>query len=109
MEQVIRREEATFVGADGLQLACCAWWPDGVQPRGTFPNLTTTPMLHSQQAFDQIIHGARADKGMGDFSKDVGPEDSIALREYLIARANVVKERQPPPPPADNSGNQHQQ
>ncbi|MDQ2641606.1 MAG: PQQ-dependent dehydrogenase, methanol/ethanol family [Pseudomonadota bacterium] len=82
---------------------------DGVQPRGTFPNLTTTPMLHSQQAFDQIIHGARADKGMGDFSKDVGPEDSAALREYLIARANVVKERQPPPAPVDNSGNQHQQ
>ena len=83
---------------------------DGVQPRGTFPDLTTTPMLHSQEAFNQIINGARAQRGMGDFSKDVGPEDAIAVREYLISRANVLKEREPPPPaPVDNSGNQHQQ
>jgi quinohemoprotein ethanol dehydrogenase len=82
---------------------------DGVQPRGMFPNLTTTPMLHSQEGFDQVIAGARAERGMGDFSKDVGAQDSIALREYLISRANVVKSRlPPPPPPADNSGNQHQ-
>jgi hypothetical protein len=46
---------------------------------------------------------------MGDFSKEVGLQDSIALREYLISRANVVKSRlPPPPPPVDNSGNQHQ-
>jgi quinohemoprotein ethanol dehydrogenase len=83
---------------------------DGVQPRGLFPNLTTTPMLHSQQGFDAVINGARADKGMGDFSKDVSAEDSVALREYLISRANVVKASQAPPaPPADNTGNQHQQ
>jgi quinohemoprotein ethanol dehydrogenase len=82
---------------------------DGVQPRGMFPNLTTTPMLHAQEAFDQVIKGARAERGMGDFSKDVNAQDSIALREYLISRANVVKSRLPPPPPAaDKSGNQHQ-
>jgi quinohemoprotein ethanol dehydrogenase len=81
---------------------------DGVQPRGMFPNLTTTPLLHSQEGFDQVIHGARAERGMGDFSKDVAAQDSIALREYLISRANVVKSRTPPPPaPVDNSGNQH--
>lgn len=39
MEQVIRREEATFVGADGLRLACCAWWPDGVPPRGAIASV----------------------------------------------------------------------
>ena len=83
---------------------------DGVQQRGLFPNLTTSPMLHSQAGFDQVIAGARAARGMGDFSEDVGPEDSIALREYLVSRANVLKERAPPPPaPVDTSGNQHQQ
>ena len=39
MEQVIRREEATFVGADGLRLACCAWLPDGVQPHGAIASV----------------------------------------------------------------------
>jgi alcohol dehydrogenase (cytochrome c)/quinohemoprotein ethanol dehydrogenase len=85
---------------------------DGVQPRGFFPNLTTTPMLHSQEGFDQVIAGARAQRGMGDFSKEVGAEDAKAVREYLISRANVLKSRMPaapPPPPADDSGNQHQQ
>jgi PQQ-dependent dehydrogenase (methanol/ethanol family) len=85
---------------------------DGVQQRGTFPNLTTTPILHSQEAFDQVIGGAREERGMGDFSKDVGAEDSKAVREYLISRANFLKSRMPaapPPAPADDSGNQHQQ
>jgi alcohol dehydrogenase (cytochrome c)/quinohemoprotein ethanol dehydrogenase len=83
---------------------------DGVQQRGTFPNLTTTPMLHSQEAFDQIIGGARAQRGMGDFSEDVGPEDSRAIREYLISRANFLKGQMPPAPAAaDDTGNQHQQ
>jgi alpha-beta hydrolase superfamily lysophospholipase len=39
MEQVIRREEATFLGADGLRLACCTWWPDGMQPRGAIASV----------------------------------------------------------------------
>jgi quinohemoprotein ethanol dehydrogenase len=85
---------------------------DGVQQRGAFPNLTTTPFLHSQAGFDEIIKGARAAKGMGDFSADVGPEDSIAVREYLISRANALKSALPaaaPPPPADETGNQHQE
>src|SRR5690606_35636174 len=82
---------------------------DGVQQRGLFPNLTTSPMLHSQEGFNQVIAGARASRGMGDFSADVGPDDSIALREYLISRANVLKERARPPAPVDTSGNQHQQ
>jgi mono/diheme cytochrome c family protein len=83
---------------------------DGVQQRGAFPNLTTTPFLHSQQGFDQIVNGARAQRGMGDFSADVGAEDSIAVREYLISRANVLKsaQRPAPPPPVDDTGNQHQ-
>src|SRR5690606_1280782 len=36
---------------------------DGVQQRGLFPNLTTTPLLHTQEGFDQVIHGSRASRG----------------------------------------------
>jgi quinohemoprotein ethanol dehydrogenase len=83
---------------------------DGVQTRGTFPNLMVSAMLHSQEAFDQIVlQGARIEKGMGNFSKDLAAADSAAVREYLISRANVLKAAQPPAPPVDNTGNQHQQ
>lgn len=82
---------------------------DGVQTRGTFPNLTVTPMLHSQEAFDQVVlKGVRQERGMGNFSSDLSPEDSVAVREYLISRANVLKSAAPPPAPVDNTGNQHQ-
>jgi alcohol dehydrogenase (cytochrome c)/quinohemoprotein ethanol dehydrogenase len=84
---------------------------DGVQQRGTFPNLVVTPLLHTQEGFDQVVlQGARAAKGMGNFAKDLTPADSSAVREYLIARANAVKQQMaaaPPPAPAAD-GNQHQ-
>ena len=82
---------------------------DGVQTRGTFPNLMVTPLLHSQEGFDQVVlQGARAEKGMANFSKDLKPEDSGAVLAYLVSRANLLKQQAPPvPPPADNTGNQH--
>jgi alcohol dehydrogenase (cytochrome c)/quinohemoprotein ethanol dehydrogenase len=87
---------------------------DGVQQRGFFPNLTVTPMLHSQPGFDQVVlQGALQERGMGNFSKDLKPEDSVAVREFLISRANFLKaeaaKRAPAaaPTPAE-TGNQHQ-
>jgi quinohemoprotein ethanol dehydrogenase len=83
---------------------------DGVQQRGTFPNLMVTPLLHTQEGFDQVVlQGGRVEKGMGNFSKDLKPEDSVAVREYLISRANVLKKAVPVAPPAPAAdGNQHQ-
>jgi quinohemoprotein ethanol dehydrogenase len=82
---------------------------DGVQQRGTFPNLVVTPLLHTQEGFDQVVlQGARAEKGMGGFAKDLTAADSTAVREYLVSRANVLKKALPPPPPAPAAdGNQH--
>jgi alcohol dehydrogenase (cytochrome c)/quinohemoprotein ethanol dehydrogenase len=83
---------------------------DGVQQRGTFPNLMVTAFLHSQEGFDQIVlEGSRQEKGMGAFADQLSKEDSVALREYLISRANVVKSQQAPAPAQDDSGNQHAQ
>jgi hypothetical protein len=46
---------------------------------------------------------------MGNFSKELKPADAVAVREYLISRANVVKSATAqPPPPVNNTGNQHQ-
>jgi quinohemoprotein ethanol dehydrogenase len=73
----------------------------GLQGRSSFPNLTVTPLLHSQEAFDQVVlAGARADKGMGSFSQYLKPEDSVAIREYLVSRATALKAALPPPAPA---------
>jgi hypothetical protein len=47
---------------------------------------------------------------MGNFSKDLTAADAIAVREYLVSRANIVKQqlaKAPPPAPAAD-GNQHQ-
>jgi alcohol dehydrogenase (cytochrome c)/quinohemoprotein ethanol dehydrogenase len=69
----------------------------GLQARSSFPNLTVTPLLWTQGGFDQVVLlGGRADKGMGSFAKDLEPEDTTAIREYLISRANEVKKNPPP-------------
>jgi alcohol dehydrogenase (cytochrome c)/quinohemoprotein ethanol dehydrogenase len=83
---------------------------DGVQQRGTFPNLMVSALLHTQQGFDQVVRdGGRQQKGMGAFAADVSAADSAAVRDYLISRANFLKANPPgpPPTPADDS-NQHQ-
>jgi PQQ-dependent dehydrogenase (methanol/ethanol family) len=91
----------------------------GTQARTSFPNLTVTPFLHSQPAFDTVVlQGMRADKGMGSFAKDLSPTDAAAVREYLISRANELKNRVPaagpagpprPPAPAPVSTDVHQE
>jgi hypothetical protein len=72
-------------------------------------------LLHAQEAFDSVVlTGVLAERGMASFADALKPEDTQALRAYLVKRANDLKNappagpRQAPPPP-DNSGNQHQQ
>jgi quinohemoprotein ethanol dehydrogenase len=65
---------------------------NGVTGRTSFPNLTVTPLLWAQEPFDAVVlQGGRAERGMGSFAKELKPEDSVAVREYLISRANAVK------------------
>jgi alcohol dehydrogenase (cytochrome c)/quinohemoprotein ethanol dehydrogenase len=65
---------------------------NGLQARTSFPNLTVTPLLWTQAGFDQVVlQGGRVDKGMGNFAKDLTAEDAVAVREYLISRANALK------------------
>jgi quinohemoprotein ethanol dehydrogenase len=72
---------------------------NGFQGRSSFPNLTITPLLWTQPAFDQVVlGGGRADKGMGSFANDLKPDDTAAIRAYLISRANDIKTNGPPGP-----------
>jgi mono/diheme cytochrome c family protein len=65
---------------------------NGLQARTSFPNLTISPLLWTQPGFDQVVlQGGRAEKGMGSFAKDLKPEDTAAIREYLISRASAIK------------------
>jgi quinohemoprotein ethanol dehydrogenase len=85
---------------------------NGMQARTSFPNLTVTPLLWSQEGFDQVVlQGGRADKGMGSFAKELKPEDAAAIRAYLISRANAIKAAGPAaaanpfgPPPGGVAG-----
>ena len=79
-------------GALYTQLCSVCHGANGVQARSSFPNLATTPLLWTQEGFDQVVlQGGRADKGMGNFGKDLTADDAVAVRSYLIARANAVK------------------
>jgi PQQ-dependent dehydrogenase (methanol/ethanol family) len=84
---------------------------NGVQQRSSFPNLTLSPLLYSQEGFDQVVlNGARIQRGMASFADKMTPEDSAAVREFIIARANDVKNNPPAPggfgapPPAAGGG-----
>jgi quinohemoprotein ethanol dehydrogenase len=65
---------------------------DGLQARTSFPNLTVSPLLHVQEGFDSVVlQGSRVEQGMGPFAKDLSALDAVAVREYLISRANALK------------------
>ena len=80
-----------------------------MQARSSFPNLSVTPLLWTQEGFNYVVlQGGRADKGMGSFGKDLQPEDAVAVREYLISRANALKaggpSAAPPAAPPQETG-----
>ena len=86
---------------------CAACHGDQGQTRGAnFPDLTRTPLLHSQEGFDQIVlKGVLAQRGMASFAEALQPADTQAIRAYIISRANEIKKHPPPalggaPPPS---------
>jgi quinohemoprotein ethanol dehydrogenase len=62
------------------------------QRNGSAPILTTTPLLHVQQGFDQVVlQGARIERGMPVFNDKLRPEDTAAVLAYIVSRANELK------------------
>jgi mono/diheme cytochrome c family protein len=70
---------------------------DGTQQRGSnAPLLTTSPLLHVQQGFDQVVlQGGRVDRGMMNFAGKLTAADSAAVLAYVVSRANQLKNAQP--------------
>ena len=80
---------------------------------GVSPDLTRSPMLHSQESFDTVVlWGALTERGMGSFGEALKTEDTQAIRAFIIARANELKNAPPPAfgaPPAQQQQTQAQQ
>jgi quinohemoprotein ethanol dehydrogenase len=94
---VIATGEATFAKY------CAACHGDKGATRGSnFPDLTRTPLLHSQEGFDAVVlKGILSARGMASFSPALQPEDTKAIRAYIIDRANQTKKAlAAAPPPA---------
>lgn len=65
---------------------------------GNFPDLTRTPLLYTQEGFDQVVlKGVLSERGMDSFASVLQPEDARAIRAYIIARANELKNAPPAP------------
>ncbi len=104
--------EVVKTGLEDYGKYCAACHGDRGQTRGAnFPDLTRTPLLHSQEGFDDVVlKGVRSEKGMASFANALKPEDTVAIRAYLTERANELKNAPPMPgAPGPRTGNQHEQ
>lgn len=86
---------------------------DGLS-RGTFPDLTRTPLLHSQEGIEAVVLGGiLSERGMASFASELKSEDVAAIRAFIIWQANDLLARgettiRPPGldlPTADNDPN----
>jgi alcohol dehydrogenase (cytochrome c)/quinohemoprotein ethanol dehydrogenase len=85
--------ELVSAGRQGYSQYCAACHGENGQTRGaTFPDLTRSPLLHVQEGFDQVVlQGARAERGMVSFAATLKPADTVALRAFLIDRAQRLQ------------------
>jgi alcohol dehydrogenase (cytochrome c) len=99
--------EVVVAGREKYSQFCAACHGDDGQTRGAnFPDLTRTPLLYTQEGFDQVVlKGVLAERGMVSFAAALRSEDTQAIRAFITARANELKNAPQPalpggPPPA---------
>lgn len=97
--EAVASAEVVAAGKAHYDQFCAACHGDNGQTRGAlFPNLTRTPLLHSQEGFDQVVlQGVREEQGMVSFAAALSAEDSAAIRAFLVSRANELLAMAPPP------------
>ncbi len=65
-----------------------------------FPDLRRSPLLVSQEAFDQVVLGGiRKDRGMASFEGKLTPADTALIRAYMVDRAIAARDAPPFAPP----------
>ena len=80
--------------------ACAICHGDGGTSRGMFPDLRRSPLLMSQEAFDQVVLGGiRKERGMASFEGKLTPVDTALIRAYMVDRAIVARDAPPFAPP----------
>jgi quinohemoprotein ethanol dehydrogenase len=71
---------------------CALCHGDGTLARAVFPDLRRSPMLASQAAFDAVVLGGVLQaNGMASFAHALQPEDTRALRAYVISQAQTAQ------------------
>jgi quinohemoprotein ethanol dehydrogenase len=90
--------EVVKVGGEKYSQFCATCHGENGQTRGAnFPDLTRTPLLHTQEGFDQVVlNGILAEKGMASFQKVLNAQDTQALRAFIVSRAHEIKKNPPP-------------
>ena len=84
--EVVERGRETF----SRHCAMCHETPGA--NRGLFPDLRYSAALHSDKVFNAIVlDGALQAKGMASFKQTLKPDDTYAIRAYLITRAHAAK------------------
>ena len=67
--------------------------------RGMFPDLRYAGAIQSAEAFKAIvIDGALTQNGMVSFAKVLQPDEPEAIRAFIVAKANALKNGNPGPP-----------
>jgi quinohemoprotein ethanol dehydrogenase len=86
--------------AQGQQLftdTCAMCHESSFGNRGLFPDLRYSPMLNGQAAFDNVVlGGALQERGMRSFADTLDSAATVAIRAYLIDRAQSLAAAQRP-------------
>jgi len=92
-EQIV--QGATIYGG-----SCGICHGDGGASRGMFPDLRRSALLHSKQAFDQVVLGGiRAERGMASFQDQLTEAETGLILAYLIDRTATAQNTPPLAPP----------
>lgn len=76
--------------------ACATCHGDGGQSRGMFPDIRRSALLHSQEAFDQVVLGGiRANQGMLSFADKLSADETALIKAFVVDRAIAARDAPP--------------
>jgi alcohol dehydrogenase (cytochrome c)/quinohemoprotein ethanol dehydrogenase len=103
--------QVVAAGREKYSQFCAVCHGDNGQTRGAnFPDLTRTPLLYTQEGFDQVVlQGVLAERGMVSFAAALKPEDTQAIRAFITARANELKNAPQPELPGPAPAQPHKE